>query len=55
MVDTLVGRLEAVIADKVAQRLKTLVLPNLLIVDEFGYLPISRTGAILFFQLISHR
>lgn len=37
------------------QRMRTLVFPSLLIVDEIGYLPISRTGAMLFFQLISRR
>jgi DNA replication protein DnaC len=37
------------------QRMKTLVFPSLLIVDEIGYLPISKTGAMLFFQLISRR
>ena len=38
-----------------AQRLKTLVFPSLLVVDEIGYLPITRTGAMLFFQLMSRR
>ena len=28
---------------------------KLLIVDEIGYLPLSRDGAVLFFQLINHR
>ena len=36
-------------------RLKTLTYPSLLVVDEIGYLPISRTGAMLFFQLMSRR
>ncbi len=31
--------------------MKTLGFPSLLIVDEIGYLPISRTGAMLLFQL----
>lgn len=31
------------------QRLKVLTHPVLLVVDEIGYLPISRTGAMLFF------
>jgi DNA replication protein DnaC len=35
--------------------LKTLVFPALLVVDEIGYLPISRTGAMLFFHLMSRR
>jgi len=41
------GRLE--------ERLKLLVQPKLLIVDEIGYLPIDRGGANLFFQLVSRR
>lgn len=36
-------------------RLKTYTHPSLLIVDEVGYLPLDRTGANLFFQLISKR
>ncbi len=46
---------EAQAAGRVAQRMKTLVFPSLLIVDEIGYLPISRAGAMLFFQLIARR
>jgi DNA replication protein DnaC len=41
------GRLQA--------RLKVLTHPALLVVDEIGYLPISRTGAMLFFQLMTRR
>jgi DNA replication protein DnaC len=41
------GRLE--------EKLKLLVQPKLLIVDEIGYLPIDRLGANLFFQLVSRR
>ena len=33
--------------------MKTLGFPSLLIVDEIGYLPISRTGAMLFFCVIA--
>lgn len=29
--------------------------PALLVVDEIGYLPVSRTGAMVFFQLMSRR
>ena len=36
-------------------RMKTLTYPSLLVVDEIGYLPISRTGAMHFFQLMSRR
>jgi len=32
-----------------------LVFPSLMIIDEIGYLPISRTGAMLFFRLMSRR
>jgi DNA replication protein DnaC len=46
---------EAQQAGRLSHRLKTLVFPSLLIVDEIGYLPISRTGAMLFFQLMSWR
>jgi DNA replication protein DnaC len=41
------GRLE--------EKLKLLVQPKLLIVDEIGYLPVDRLGANLFFQLVSRR
>src|SRR5690349_6538379 len=46
---------EAQQAGHLAQRLKTLVFPALLVVDQIGYLPVSRTGAMLFFQLMSRR
>jgi len=46
---------EAQQAGRLAQRLKTLVFPALLVVDEIGYLPVSRTGAMLFFQLMARR
>jgi hypothetical protein len=36
-------------------RMKTLTHPSLLVVDEIGYLPVSRTGAMHFFQLMSRR
>ena len=32
-----------------------MIFPALLVVDELGYLPITRTGAMLFFQLMSRR
>lgn len=41
------GRLE--------DKLKLFTVPRVLIIDEIGYLPIDRTGANLFFQLISRR
>ncbi len=46
---------EAQAAGTLGQRLKTLTHPSLLVVDEIGYLPVSRTGAMLFFQLMSRR
>lgn len=46
---------EAQTAGKLVQRLKVLTHPALLVVDEIGYLPISRTGAMLFFQLMARR
>lgn len=46
---------EAKAAGRLTQRLKTLTHPALLVVDEIGYLPISPTGAMLFFQLMSRR
>jgi len=46
---------EAQAAGKLQQRLKVLTHPALLVVDEVGYLPISRNGAMLFFQLMSRR
>jgi DNA replication protein DnaC len=46
---------EASQAGRLLHRMKTLTFPSLLIVDEIGYLPISRTGAMLFFQLMSRR
>jgi DNA replication protein DnaC len=46
---------EAQAAGTLGQRLKTLTHPSLLVVDEIGYLPVSRTGAMHFFQLMSRR
>ncbi len=42
-------------AGRLAHRLRTLVFPSLMVIDEIGYLPISRTGAMLFFQLLTRR
>jgi DNA replication protein DnaC len=55
LADLITSLEEAQQAGHLAQRLKTLVFPSLLVVDEIGYLPISRTGAMLFFQLMSRR
>jgi DNA replication protein DnaC len=46
---------EAQQAGHLTRRMRTLVFPSLMVVDEIGYLPISRTGAQLFFQLMSRR
>lgn len=46
---------EAQAAGRLTRRLATLTHPSLLVVDEIGYLPVTRTGAVLFFQLISRR
>lgn len=35
--------------------MKVLTHPALLVVDEIGYLPINRPGAMLFFQLMARR
>ena len=40
---------------QLARRLRVLSHPALLVVDEIGYLPVSRDGAVLFFQLINAR
>ena len=42
-------------AGRLQQRLKVLTHPALLVVDEIGYLPVSRTGAMHFFQLMTRR
>jgi DNA replication protein DnaC len=55
LADLITSLEEAQAAGHLSQRLKTLVFPSLLVVDELGYLPISRTGAMLFFQLMSRR
>lgn len=41
--------------NKFEHRLRQYVSPSLLIIDEVGYLPLDRSGANLFFQLISKR
>jgi DNA replication protein DnaC len=40
---------------RLKQELSKYLKPNLLILDEPGYLPIDKTGADLLFQIISHR
>ena len=41
--------------NRIEEKLKQLVQPKLLIIDEIGYLPLDRLGANLFFQLVSRR
>jgi DNA replication protein DnaC len=55
LADLLQSLEEAQAAGRLAHRLRTLVFPSLMIIDEIGYLPITRTGAMLFFQLLSRR
>ncbi len=55
LADLIVSLEEAQTAGRLVHRLKTLTHPSLLIVDEIGYLPITRNGAMLFFQLMSRR
>lgn len=45
----------AATANRLDAALKRYVAPDALIIDELGYLPIARTGADLFFQVISKR
>lgn len=40
---------------KLNQRLRTLVTPKVLIIDEMGYLPLDDVGATLLFQLVTAR
>lgn len=46
---------KALAEGRLDEKIKLFTVPRLLIVDEIGYLPIDRTGANLFFQLISRR
>jgi DNA replication protein DnaC len=46
---------KALSENRLEDRLKVLAQPQLLIIDEIGYIPIDRQGANLFFQLISRR
>jgi hypothetical protein len=44
------GLEEAQAAGKLAQRMKVLTQPAVLVVEEIGYVPVSRTGAMLCFR-----
>lgn len=41
--------------NRLEEKLRTLCLPKVLILDEIGYLPLERQGASLFFQLVARR
>lgn len=45
----------ALTENRLEDKLKLYTIPRLLIIDEIGYLPLDRTGANVFFQLISRR
>src|SRR5688572_22805113 len=51
LADLITSLEEAQAAGRLQNRLKVLAHPALLVVDEIGYLPISRTAAMLFFQM----
>jgi DNA replication protein DnaC len=55
LADLITSLEEAQAAGHLQQRLKVLTHPAVLVVDEIGYLPITRTGAMLFFQLMARR
>lgn len=55
LADLITSLEEAQAAGKLVARMKVLTHPAVLVVDEIGYLPISPTGAMLFYQLLSRR
>ena len=55
VVDMLNRLTTAQINDRLAQALKTYVRPQLLLLDELGYLPIDKRGADLLFQVVAAR
>jgi len=46
---------KALVENRLEEKLKLLTQPQLIIVDELGYIPIDRQGANLLFQLVSRR
>lgn len=51
-----VNQLGAALSDgSFIRRLKTYTQPQVLVLDELGYLPVDKQGADLLFQIISHR
>ncbi len=55
LIDLITSLEEAQAAGQLMRRLAVLSHPAVLVVDEIGYLPISHTGAVLFFQLMNRR
>jgi DNA replication protein DnaC len=55
LIDLIASLEEAQAAGRLARRLAVLTHPSLLVVDEIGYLPVTHTGAVLFFQLMNRR
>ncbi|MEN8145958.1 MAG: IS21-like element helper ATPase IstB [Gemmatimonadota bacterium] len=55
LADLITSLEEAKASGRLGHRLKTLTYPSLLVIDEIGYLPVSQTGAMLFFQLVNRR
>jgi DNA replication protein DnaC len=54
-IDTVNTLITAQQTGRLKQELKKYLTPNLLILDELGYLPIDKIGADLLFQVISQR
>jgi DNA replication protein DnaC len=52
LADLLPSLEDAQTGGRLTPRLRTLVFPSLMIIDEIGYLPITRTGPMLLFQLL---
>jgi len=55
LIDLITMLEEAQAAGQLTRRLAVLTYPSLLVVDEIGYLPVTQTGAVLFFQLMNRR
>lgn len=55
LADLVLSLVEAEAQGRLRERLATLRQPALLIVDEIGYLPVTKNGANLFFQLVNSR
>lgn len=54
-IDAINGLIAASTSGRLGQELKKYRNPDLLILDELGYLPLDKSGADLLFQVISHR